>query len=434
MKKIFLASVIIIFSAATAFAGDYYVVGIDCFNKGDYQKATKSLETAVRQNPKNVNARYYLAQSYLQQKRVSDAADQYNRIILLAPTSDASKLSEKGLSLIAQARAGIKTPALTNDDLSRYKDNYLDYVTTGGDELMKWASFPVKVYIEPKKQKETCKQAFLQWENKTKKLVSFVFVPTIDDAQIILTFKDKLETSGTKESYIAGASKPYYQGKNIAKSEIKILTVDPSTGGDIEDSFVFFATLHEIGHSLGMKGHSPNEKDVMYAKASSAKAELSQRDVNTISLFYKIDKTTLASRKKGGSDVQLQQAIAYANSIPDKAVGWSNLGDLYSEKNMYAEAIRNYKKAAAIEPDKPETYNLMGSAYKMMGDKQNALTSMKKACDLDSSNIFYVYQYCELCLKANQKASGKLYLTNFVKSNPQSASDAKMQELLKLYQ
>jgi len=434
MKKILFSLAVIILSTATVFAGDYYVVGVDCFNKGLYEKATKSLEIAVRQNPKNVNARYYLAQSYLQQKRVSDAENQYNRIIFLAPSSDASRLSEKGLSFIAQARAGIKIAAPTVDDLARYKDNYLDYVMTNGDGLIKWASFPVKVYIEPKKQQQTCKNAFLQWENKTNKLVSFTFVPNVADAQIILTFKDKLETSGTKENYIAGVSKPYYQGNNIAKSEIKILTIDPATGGDIEDSFVFFAALHEIGHSLGMKGHSPNDKDIMYAKSSTAKTELTQRDINTINLFYKIDSTKLASRKKGGTDVQLQQAIDYANSVPDKSVGWSNLGDLYREKKMYNESVKNYKKALAIEPEKPDLYNLLGNTYTLMNDNQNALVSLKKACDLDSSNAFYVYQYTDLCLKANQKASGKLYLTNYLKANPQSSSDAKMQELLKKYQ
>lgn len=434
MKKIFLGLVVIILSAAKGFAGDYYVVGVEHYNKGDYLKAVKSLETAVRQNPKNVNARYYLAQTYLVQKRLAEAENQYNRIIFLAPSSDASRLSEKGLSLIRRAiEEGGKGKIASQDELDKYKDNYLDYVLSGTDEAKKWASFPVKVYIEPKKQKAICQSAFMQWQERTNKFISFIFVPTPNEAQIIVTLRDKLENSATNESYIAGLSKPYYQGENIIKSDMKILTIDPNTGNDLEDSFIYFATLHEIGHSLGMKGHSPKQEDVMYAKSSTAKAELSQRDLNTINLFYRIDKKALAQRGKGSTDVKLKQAIEYANSSPDKSVGWANLGDLYREKEMYSEAVKNYKKAIAIEPQKPELQALIGAAYKSMGDKTNAFNSFKKACDLDKSNSIYLYSFAEACLDSGQKATGQLYIDKFIQANPKAVSDERIQALMNLY-
>lgn len=432
MKKIFLSLIALFIFTLNVKAGDYYIVGVDCFKKGLYDKATPSLEHAIRTNPKNVNARYYLAQSYLMQKRIPEAADQYNRILILAPTSDAAKLSQKGLSLIQQSYlATTPIASLSSSDLDKYGDNYVNYVLGPDGSLMKWASFPIKVYIQPKKQKLIAQSAFQEWQNKTNNLVSFKFVNSVKDAQITIDFMDKLETSSTKESYIAGYSKPYYQGKNIVGSEIHILAVDPATGQDIANNFIFFSTLHEIGHSLGLKGHSPDNNDVMAAQATDPKSSLSQRDINTITVFYKIDQKTLTAKSKGQGDVQLQQALDYVKTTPDKSVGWANLGDIYRGKKMYSNAVANYKKAISIEPDKAELYNLLGSTYSAMNDQQNAFTNLKKACDLDKSNIYYLYQFGQSCIATGQKAVGKSYINSYLQKNPQDASDEKIQTLLK---
>ncbi len=417
--------------ATNVWAGDYYFVGADAFKKGVYDKAAANLEHAIRISPKNVNARYYLAQTYLMQKRVNDAQQQYNRIIIIAPTSDAAILSQKGLSLIRQSELGI-VASTSRSGLAAYQDNYLDYVISDG-EIFKWASFPLNVYIEPKKQKVLAQKAFEQWQAKSNRLVNFNFVTSPTNAQILVDFKDSLETSSGGESYIAGFSKPYYQGDNIIKSEIHILVIDPDTKKELEDDFITFSTLHEIGHTLGLKGHSPNENDVMSAIATEAKPALTQRDLNTLNIFYKINKQSLLTRGQGQTDVQLNQALDYAKKIPNKSVGWTNLGDIYRNKKMYPDAIKNYQKAISIEPKKAELYNLLGATYLNMGDKKNSFTNLKRACDLEKSNVFYLYQFAQLCFDSNQKEVGKGYIKSYLQANPQSKSDEKIQSLLKLY-
>lgn len=433
MKKIFLTFILLIMSAKV-FAADYYLVGVDAFKKGAYDKAASNLEHAVRINSKNVNARYYLAQAYLMQNRVFDAKAQYSRIILLAPDSDAALLSEKGLSLIRQSQMGkVASAADSGDVLAMYSDNYLDYVLAEGGKIMKWASFPLTVYIEPKSQKAAAQKAFEQWQEQTDKFISFNFVNSPVSAQICVDFKDKLENSSAKESFIAGYSKPYYKNNNIVKSEIHILGTDPETKQPLGDDFITFSTLHEIGHSLGFRGHSPNENDIMSAVSKAPKLQLTQRDINTINVFYKITSKALLARNKGATDVQLQQALDYVKQIPDKAVGWTNLGDIYRSKKMYPDAIRNYNKAISIEPDKADAYALLGSTYEDSGDKQNAFTNLKKACDLDSSNVVYTYMFAKLCLETGQKDMGQSYINNLIKANPQANSDEQIQSLLKLY-
>lgn len=413
-------------------AGDYYFAGVAAYKKGNFAQASLNFEKAVKINPKNVNARYYLAQSYLMQNRIFDAENQYNRVILLSPTSDAAMLAQKGISLILKSVPKNEYGS-SNDELQKYKDNYLNYIFTSDQKAYKWKSFPLTVYIEPKKQKFPVQSSFEQWQDRTGNLVNFQFVNSPDNAQIVVMFKDKLESTSTKESYIAGYSKPYYQGDNIIKSEIRILSIDPETKKDVTDDFIAFTALHEIGHSLGLKGHSPNPNDVMSASSSDAKSSLSQRDVNTITMFYKLNEKAFIARYQGQTDVRLQQALDYVKKSPEKSVGWSNLADIYRSKKMYSDAIQNYQKAISIEPDKSESYSLVGATYLEMGDTQNAFSNMKKACDMDKSNIFYLYQFAQLCIKTGQKNVGKGYIDAFLKANPQSSSDEKMQNLLKNY-
>lgn len=420
MKKILWCLTFILVFSTKTFAADYYLVGVDAFKKGCYDKALPNLEHAIRINPKNVNARYYLAQVYLQQNRVQEAADQYNRIILLAPSSDAAILSQKGISLIYKSYIGENGLAAA-DDLARYKDNYLDYVLTGSGDINKWAAFPVTVYIEPKKQKDDVKKAFDQWQDKTSKLVSFTYVDSPENAGITAKFVDKMENSSTKKSYEAGDSKPYYQGNKIIKSEIRILAKDPETGGPIENSYIMATALHEMGHSLGFVGHSPKAEDVMSARSDSPKITLTTRDINTMCLFYKVDKKTLLARSSGQTDLKLQQALDYVKNSPEKAVGWANLGDIYRSKKMYRESIGYYKKALSIEPDSANMYAILGSVYLDSGDKQNAFVNMQKSCDLEPSNKYYLSQFVKLCKLMGKDSVAKSYTDAYQKASSKDA-------------
>ena len=438
MKKFFLSVILTIVLGLQVYAEDYYAIGLEAFQQKDLQSAYKNFEAAIKINPQNVNARYYLAQVYLLQNRISEAKDQYKRIILLNPSSHAAILSQKGLSLIKQAEEGIKSAPKTaseepqSDLFSKYKDNYLDYVLTSNGLALKWNDFPVNVYIEPKKQKDVVKKAFKEWEEKSG-LAKFTFAESPQNAQITVNLKDKLEDTSKQESYIAGYSKPYCSKDKIIKSEINILTINPGTNKDLDDNFIYFSTLHEIGHSLGFRGHSPDKNDVMYPVSTDTKTGLTQRDLNTLTLLYKVNSQTLQSRNKGSTDVHLQQALEYVKRTPNKSVGWANLGDIYKGKKMYSQAITNYQKAISIEPAKAELYNLLGSTYAETRDTTKAFMNLKRAYDLDSKNSFYLYQFAKFCYNNDKKEIGEQYLNNYIKSYPESISDEKIKALQEIY-
>ncbi len=409
------------FIGTGALAVDRYTLGVQAYKKGDYENAVINFEYVIKNNSKNVNARYYLAQVYLRQNRVSDAKNQYNRIIFLAPESLAAKLSQKGLSLIVQSENGVQVAS--NADNSDFGDNYLLYVLPDENKILKWSNFPISVFIESKAQKEIAIQAFKQWQAKSKNLVSFNFVNSKAQAQIVVVFKDKLESTSVKDSYVAGYSKPYYKNGAFSKSEIFILVINPSTGEILSDDYVLFSTLHEIGHSLGFKGHSNSDEDVMAPSATLPKTQLTQRDINTLKAFYTITEEQLAARKTTGADVRLQQAMEYVKRTPDKSVGWANLGDIYASKKMYSQAIQSYRHAISLEPESAELYNLLGAVYEKTNDSKNALDNFEKASALDKNNSFYLYKYAQYCQKTGKTAKAKSLVSEYLKNHPEEASD-----------
>ncbi len=298
---------------------------------------------------------------------------------------------------------------------------------------IKWASFPVTVYIQPNEEKNTVKEAFNKWQAICKNIVSFKFQDSSKNAQIIVDFKNQLESTSTDKGFIAGYSKPYTRNGLMSKSEIHLLSVDPKTKIKRSHDEILGTALHEIGHSLGISGHSPNENDIMFASSNKPKLEPTQRDKNTIYMLYAVNDTALATRNIGSKDLRLQQALDYVKNTPDKSVGWVNLADIYRQKKMFKEAIINYQKAAAIEPDKADIYHLTGNTYLQMGDTEKAYTNLKKACDLDSKNSSYILSFAKICLQAGKKSVGLEYAQRYFKANPDGSSDENLQKILMYY-
>ena len=65
------------------------------------------------------------------------------------------------------------------------------------------------------------------------------------------------------------------------------------------------------------------------------------------------------------------------------------------DKGKYDDAIADYTKAIALDPNVATAYTNRGLAYKKKGDKEQAIADFRKALEIDPS-----YQKAKIILKA----------------------------------
>jgi predicted Zn-dependent protease len=85
-----------------------------------------------------------------------------------------------------------------------------------------------------------------------------------------------------------GSAKIVVRGENIERARLKILTRPLLEDGILSDDEILKACLHEVGHVLGLQGHSTNNHDVMFftVDTSTVWPVLSKRDKATIARLY----------------------------------------------------------------------------------------------------------------------------------------------------
>lgn len=106
MKKIifvFLLIGLLLFNAPSAFA-DLYEDGIAAYRSGNYDNAEYYFKEAIKIFPDNSRYRYYHAITLVQLGRIDEAEMEYNKVIQLAPGTEASDKAKKGLALINRAK------------------------------------------------------------------------------------------------------------------------------------------------------------------------------------------------------------------------------------------------------------------------------------------------------------------------------------------
>jgi tetratricopeptide (TPR) repeat protein len=71
---------------------------------------------------------------------------------------------------------------------------------------------------------------------------------------------------------------------------------------------------------------------------------------------------------------------------PNVAIAYTNRGLAYGQKREVDRAIADYTKAIAIDPNFVLAYALRGGAYKHKGDKKQAIVDYRKALEINPSD------------------------------------------------
>lgn len=327
----------------------------------------------------------------------------------------------------------------------QFPGNYIDRTLKSG-ELVRWnpATFPLSVYVEddpelPDYYAKTVKKAFAQWQKVSENFITFTFTDIKDYADIKCFFPKDYKSENDGQRMIAGLTSFKYKNKMLESAQINFATYDMNDKFRSENA-LYSTALHEIGHALGISGHSINKEDVMYPVTKHEKAEISESDINTLKLIYSIvpdvtnknysdeDKNKYITTEDvlGNIDnrlnIELEATKADLNSDKNSyfAGKYFNMANIYYKKKDYNNAIKNYEKGLSITSDKKniEAMNMnIAICYNELKNYEKALEhaqisdNIKKAPDKSSfiANMYY---------KLGESDKAKRLAKNIISTNP----------------
>lgn len=270
-------------------------IGLALIQIGDQEQAIDHLKDAIALDASKPAPWVNLASAFQMSGKLKESVATYNEFVRRFPQD---QLAAKAKDLADHLAEEANDQSMI-DKVAGLKDaiDYFAYATK--QKPIRWnsAKGPLKVYISNgsgikgyKSDYSTMlKSAFSTWSDASGQTVKFVFVTSQDGADIDCNWSNNPEEAASLSE--GGVAKVSWRGGGIEHATITIMTCDPSPDAPLTANQVFAVCLHEIGHSLGLMGHSPKPTDIMFCSMPSggAKPVLSQRDVGTLKKLYSSD-------------------------------------------------------------------------------------------------------------------------------------------------
>lgn len=193
----------------------------------------------------------------------------------------------------------IQKPHPLPPSLEKWQDqnnsgDYFEQIQSTKYGYLIWSHFPIKVNIETptninQQQAQTwvnqVSQAIKEWNN-------FLPLELVENSEIadikpdikILRQRPPLQIdpiSKIPRARSALATYELYNQNNFLLHRFTILLSPSQTGEHLQA-----AARHEMGHALGIWGHSPLKTDALYFSQVRKPASISTRDVNTLKKIY----------------------------------------------------------------------------------------------------------------------------------------------------
>ncbi|HEY9717841.1 MAG TPA: tetratricopeptide repeat protein [Trichormus sp.] len=255
-------------------------------------------------------------------------------------------------ALLSDLKKEVSAQTAAKDSGSTSGSDYFVNATAKG--FTRWApdKMPLKVYIAPAVGLtgyrpafgKALYAAFDRWKDASDNLFSFTFVQSPADADIDCKFTDDISKVHSLAEH--GDTVSEITPKGLEHAAITILTVeDPNDQDKLTDNLMYGICLHELGHALGVRGHSLNPTDVMFfcVPTGDRRFDLSSRDIATVHHIY-------------STDIRIANAVLIGES---DAVSLNNDGVELLSKGNIDEAISKFETSLSLSHENnPARHNL----------------------------------------------------------------------------
>lgn len=359
-------------------------LGLALMRLGQSDEAIDHLRVAIALDDSRSAPWVNLASAFQTSGRLKDSVETYKEYLRRFPNDGLADMARdlcKHLAEEANEQAEVEKAIAS----APAANDYFPYTTVSG--TIKWvdAKQPVKVYVASGKGVPGYKsefqgimnESFNNWAIASNNKVKFEFVGKKEGSDIeCIWTNDHSQVSSPSEG---GEAQVSWSDEGIDHVKIVILTVDPTPDSPLTQNQVQAVCLHEIGHSLGLIGHSPKPSDIMFCSmpAADSKVALSPRDISTIKHLYAPDvhialkpsKDTLASKGGGQETLGAQSYVQVIEKLEAELKERPN--DAKTQEKL-TQAYNTYALDLASKGKEQEAESLMEKAVRLQNSLRNA--------------------------------------------------------------
>lgn len=323
------------------------------YDAGRYWGALSKLEKIIETDKDEPEVYLYLGHAYSKTRKVNDAARAYETYLELEPNAPEA---EKYRTLVSVLQGQNKNQPRSAMGGGTASGDYMKETTATG--LFRWpdSRMPITVYIAPGDSvpgyrpefDDVLQHAFREWSTATEGKVKFDLVNKRDDAEMTVTWTDDMHAPELQAE--AGKASIVQDSEGIKSAEIQLLTVSPFKDGPVGCELLYNICLHEIGHGLGLMGHSPYPDDIMYPQLS-VQTGITPRDARTLHVVYAAAAEALkvGGTRGGTSDAGEETADFDRLSSTNKAQLFLKEGTKAVFAKNYPESISKLEMALKFD-------------------------------------------------------------------------------------
>jgi Flp pilus assembly protein TadD/predicted Zn-dependent protease len=349
---------------------------------GDLDAAIEELKKAITLNDKKPEFWISLGSVYQAAGHTDKAVETLHEYMKKFPNEPHMGFVKSQVAILERELGNRKGNAGSDD--SDY------FAETTQRAIVKWdpAQMPISVYIEKDSKATDFKpsypdlaaQSFQAWESVSNDKIKFKFVEQPNSADIKLRWS--ANSKDVSQPAEGGEAKVARGPDGIGNVSITILTVLPVKELLVNDALIHYICLHEIGHALGMVGHSSRAGDIMYCSLPMdyEKRTLSDRDAKTLQHLYSDD---VHSTKMAAGEIP---ASADECAADEKARRPYAQGDLDGAIRLYRQALAQYPQSQLLKTNLASILNNSGSAAMNNEKLDTAIALLKEALELNPAN------------------------------------------------
>lgn len=414
MRKFLLGILLVVLIIAMVYksplsASYYYGQAKKLYDGGKYEQAIPLFEKSLFASPNNLLTRIYYVFA------LSKAEPVFTVQKKLYDMGNSQKDDE------AKKYARYQAVSLRKRLLQGFEDNYI-FNAAQGNDILRWdiRSFPLKVYYENKNSVpsyyiENIEKALQLWTNSTN-FVKFTKAQNSNDADIVINFADlpsDICSDGICKYTVAYTEPVIGTDKLLKRMNLTFYKTNPRNE-NFSALEVYNTALHELGHTLGIMGHSDNSSDLMFATKDnnnyyfrSENHYLSARDLKTLVLLYRLEPTITNTKNLksetfyyaplilGSEDARLRKKLLefekYTRDYPNFASGYINLASVYSDMSDFDSALEKLNIAEHFAKTSDEKYLIFYNRaviyYNLQQQEQALQYAMQAKSIKDDSSI-----------------------------------------------